>query len=191
MLRAMGIDEEVRALLEAGDVERAVTRVIEAHGRAVYGYLAGMHDPDDADDVWSAWQQDVLRGLSGFRFEASLRSWLFRVAWRASARFRGEPWRRRGVPLPDSAASRLAASIAGESRLPGGRKDTLRRLRLQLSPEDQTLYVLRVDKDLEWAEVAAVLAEAGEPVAEAALRKRFERVKARLVELARAEGLLE
>jgi RNA polymerase sigma-70 factor (ECF subfamily) len=39
--------------------------------------------------------------------------------------------------------------------------------------------------------VATVLAEDGEAVDEVALRKRFERLKGKLAELARAEGLLE
>jgi RNA polymerase sigma-70 factor (ECF subfamily) len=39
--------------------------------------------------------------------------------------------------------------------------------------------------------VATVLAEEGAPVDEAALRKRFERLKDRLAAMAREEGLLE
>jgi len=191
MLRPMRVDDRVAALLQAGEADGAATAVIETLGPAVLGYLASMHDEDDARDVFQAWSNDVWRGLPGFRFEASLRAWAFRLAWHASSRFRRDPWRQRGVPLADSAASRLAASIAGASQLPGGRKDTLRRLRQRLPPEDQTLLVLRVDKELEWTEVAEVLGEAGAPVEPATLRKRFERIKGRLEALAREEGLLE
>jgi RNA polymerase sigma-70 factor (ECF subfamily) len=187
----MRVDDRVAALLQAGEADGAATAVIETLGPAVLGYLASMHDEDDARDVFQAWSSDVWRGLPGFRFEASVRAWAFRLAWHASSRFRRDPWRQRGVPLADSAASRLAASIAGQSRMPGGRKDTLRALRLRLPPEDQTLLVLRVDKDLEWSEVADVLAEDGQRPEEAALRKRFERIKDRLAAMAREEGLLE
>ena len=51
--------------------------------------------------------------------------------------------------------------------------------------------MLRLDRDLSWREVATVMSAEGEPVDEAALRKRFERVKARLAQRAREEGLLE
>ena len=52
--------------------------------------------------------------------------------------------------------------------------------------------MLRVDRGLSWGEVALVLAdEQGEPVEESALRKRFERLKDKLAERARQEGLLE
>lgn len=187
----MRIDDRVAALLEAGEPDGAAAAAIEALGPAVLGYLASMLDEDDARDVFSRWAEDVWRGLPGFRFEATLRAWAFRLAWHAASRFLRDPWRRRGVPLADDAASRLAASIAGQSRMPGGRKDTLRALRLRLPPEDQTLLVLRVDKDLEWVEVAEVLSEGGAPVEAATLRKRFERIKDRLATMAREEGLLE
>jgi RNA polymerase sigma-70 factor, ECF subfamily len=72
------------------------------------------------------------------------------------------------------------------------RRQGIERLRAMLTPEERTLLVLRLDRDLSWREVAIVLEEEqGEPVEEAALRKRFERVKERLVRLARDEGLVE
>lgn len=51
--------------------------------------------------------------------------------------------------------------------------------------------MLRVDRELEWDEVAAVLSAEGAPVEAATLRKRFERLKDKLAERARQEGLLE
>jgi RNA polymerase sigma-70 factor (ECF subfamily) len=52
--------------------------------------------------------------------------------------------------------------------------------------------VLRVDRGLAWGEVALVLGdERGVPVEESALRKRFERLKEKLAERARLEGLIE
>jgi RNA polymerase sigma-70 factor (ECF subfamily) len=53
------------------------------------------------------------------------------------------------------------------------------------------MIILRFDRGLSWTEVAQVLAAGGAPVDEAALRKRFERLKKRLRELAIAEGLLD
>ncbi|MGN6107017.1 MAG: sigma-70 family RNA polymerase sigma factor, partial [Kofleriaceae bacterium] len=70
-------------------------------------------------------------------------------------------------------------------------KDRMRALRDQLEPDDRTLLILRVDRDLQWREIAQVLlgdqADAAELDRHAAtLRKRFERVKQRLRELASA-----
>jgi RNA polymerase sigma-70 factor, ECF subfamily len=183
-------DDQVAALLRRGEVDEAASAAIRAHGPAVLGYLVSLLGEDDAGDVFSATAEDAWRGLPAFRFECSLRAWLFRLAWHAASRFLRDPWRRRGQALPSSAASRLAASIAGSSRLPGGDRDALRALRGRLTAEEQTLLVLRVDKELEWEEVAEVLAGSEEAATPAALRKRFERIKGRLAQLAREEGLL-
>jgi hypothetical protein len=70
-------------------------------------------------------------------------------------------------------------------------KDRVAHLRAALDPQDQALLFLRVDQKLPWNDVAAVLAAEGEPVEVAALRKRFERAKARLRELAVRDGPIE
>jgi RNA polymerase sigma-70 factor, ECF subfamily len=64
-------------------------------------------------------------------------------------------------------------------------------LRAELPVEDRTLLVLRLDRELEWDEIAAVLGAEGVPVSAAALRKRYERLKARLERRAREEGLID
>jgi len=144
----MALDDEVAALLARGAVDEAATAALEALGPAVLGYLASLHPEDDAHDVFAVFAEDLWRGLPGFRGESSLRSWAFRLAWHASARWRRDLWRRRGERLPTSAASRLAASIAA-SRLPVSRKDALRQLREALDPEERRLLMLRDDQELE------------------------------------------
>jgi RNA polymerase sigma-70 factor (ECF subfamily) len=200
----MDLERRVESLLAAGDLSAAVSAMVEAHGASVYGYLRTLLDEDEAGDVYSQWAEDVLRGLPGFRFECTLRSWAFKLAWHAAARHRRDPYRARRERLPSSAASRLPAPAAPSSMLPGGRRDRLRRLRESLPPEDQTLLFLRIDRELEWEEIADVLAgggdgegggdgpaAAGEPASAVALRKRYERLKDRLARLAREEGLLD
>ncbi len=185
------VEGRVVAHLEAGDPRAAATAAIEGYGPAIYGYLCTLLDEDDARDVFSIWAEDVWRGLPGFRRECSLRAWAYKLARHASARFHRDPYRARGERLPSSAASRLAASVAASSMLPGGRRERLQKLRTSLPPDDQTLLVLRIDKELEWEEIAAVFAGSGEDVTPVALRKRFERLKDRLARLARDEGLLD
>ena len=88
-------------------------------------------------------------------------------------------------------ASRLAASIADSAQLPGGRREALRQLRGALDADDQQLLSLRLDRELEWEELAQLLSEGGPLVTAAALRKRYERLKERLGRLAQEAGLLE
>ncbi len=185
------VEARVHACLSDGRPDLAATALIEGYGPAILGYLCTLCGDDDAQDVFSTFAEDAWRGLPGFRRECSLRAWSYRVAWHASARFHRDPYRRRAQHLPSSAASRLAASIAASGMAPGSRRDRLRQLREKLDPEDQTLLVLRIDRELEWEEIAAVLASGGPPVQAAALRKRFERLKDRLGEMAREAGLID
>lgn len=187
----MDTGETVEELLALGDVEGATTQAIGRHGPAVYGYLRTLLEEDDAREVYSQWAEDLWRGLPGFRGECTLRAWAFRIAWHAAARFWRDPYRARGERLPPSIASRLAQSVVPSSLLAGGRRDRLQRLRDSLDPEDRTLLALRIDRELEWNEVAAVLAADGEDVSAPALRKRFERLKDRMAQLAREQGLLD
>ena len=185
------VETRVLALADAGQVDSAATAAIEGYGAAVFGYLRSLLDEVDARDVYAQWAEDLWKGLAGFRREASLRAWSYRLAWHAACRLHRDPFRARGTRLPTSAASRLAASVAASTVATGSRRAGLDRLRAQLPPEDRTLLTLRLDRELEWDEVAEVLSAQGEPVTAAALRKRFERLKERLRELAREEGLLD
>ena len=75
-------------------------------------------------------------------------------------------------------------------------KSEIRRLRDELSAEDQLVLVLRVDKGLEWRDIAMALADQDldDPALareSARLRKRLQLATARLRELATERGLLE
>jgi RNA polymerase sigma-70 factor (ECF subfamily) len=189
---ATHLETELAAHLARGEVDRAATLAIEGYGPAVLGYLGSMLDEDDAQDAFSLFAENLWRGLPAFRWECSARAWAFRLAWFAVARLMRDPYRRHGQRLPTTAASRLAASVAASTTLAReARSDRFRKLREALDPEDRTLLVLRLDRELPWEEIAQVLSTDAAPVTAAALRKRFERLKARLAELARAEGLLE
>ena len=72
----------------------------------------------------------------------------------------------------------------------------IRRLREELAEPDQMLLILRVDRSMEWREIAAALADedlAGDALERetARLRKRFQFLTEKLRELARARGLLD
>lgn len=71
-------------------------------------------------------------------------------------------------------------------------KASIRRLREQLSKEEQSLLILRVDRGLDWQDLAPIWAGDREDdlAKEAArLRKRFQRTKAKLRRLAEEAGL--
>lgn len=195
MRPSVGRDETpngaILAALDAGDAPRAATLAIEAYGPELLGYvLAVLGDEDAAGDVFSDLCEHLWRGITRFRRTSSVRTWAYAIAWRRVQRHLRDLARRRARPLRTGEASQLAANVRS-SVAPWLRdtvKDRIHDLRRQLSPEEQTLLVLRVDRQLSWQDVAQVM---GGGVDEAAVRKRFERVKEKLRRLASEAGLLE
>lgn len=187
----MAVDDEVLERLRGGAREEALRLALGAYGPGVLGYLENvLGDADDARDVFQIFAEDLWEWLPGYR-GGSLRAAAYRIGRHAAARFRREAWRRRRERMRTTMASRIAASIASpESRLASKPGDRLALLRAALDPDERTLLILRLDRELPWSEVAEVLSEDGDPVDSAAVRKRFERVKEKLAKLAKAQGLL-
>ncbi len=183
----------IRALLERADTRGAAGEVLRAIGPKILGYQrAVLRDEDDAADAFSLFAETLWKSLPSFRWESSLKTWTFRIAWTAAQRIRSDAFRRRGRRLMTSEASRLAEEIRTHSAVRREvQADRLSRLRASLTPEEQTLLVLRIEQELSWDDIASVLSGDGPPVQAPALRKRFERLKERLGKMARAEGLLE
>jgi RNA polymerase sigma-70 factor (ECF subfamily) len=77
--------------------------------------LCGHHA--DAEDAVQETFVDVYRGLSGFRGDASLSTWIYRIAIRAALRVRGRA-KSRTVTLPDDllAGVDLSADLKDEAQ---------------------------------------------------------------------------
>jgi RNA polymerase sigma-70 factor (ECF subfamily) len=189
----MAAEEDVEALLAAGDLEGAATTAIRTFGPRILGYLrAVLRDEGDASEAFAGFAEDLWRGLPRFRRECAFRSWAYKIAWNAALHVRDDAFRRRGRRLETGEASRLAEEIRRSSIARVEHEHSaLDRLRDALTPEERTLLVLRVDQQLPWDEIAEIVTGEGEVVTAATLRKRFERLKDRLAALARAEGLVE
>ncbi len=187
------VEGRVFGRLDAGDAREAASVAIESYGPAVFQYLSRTLDGDDALDVFQQWAEDLWRGLPGFRRECRLRTWGFKLAYHAFSRFHRDAYQARRRRLPSSAASRLAASVARSSQMAAdARREQLRKLEAELTPEDRALLHLRHDRELSWDETAEILS-AGDatPVTAVALRKRYERIKEKLGRMAKAAGLIE
>jgi len=194
--RSPVIEDEVRRLLGDGDVHAAVTAVIRGLGPEVLGFLHVLTgNPNDAGDVFSDLCVRIWKSLQGFRGDSSLRTWTYVLARRAFYDHRDQraAWRERHTPLTGD--QELDATIArvrthSTSQLREQRASRVQRLRARLTADDQALLTLRIDRNLEWRDIAQVLADAPISDAEqftraaAALRKRFERVKAALRRMA-------
>ncbi|HEY1694622.1 MAG TPA: sigma-70 family RNA polymerase sigma factor [Polyangiaceae bacterium] len=179
------VERIVRAEHAAGDLAGAATRVLRSYGPEVLGFLvAALRDDREASEVYARACADLWVGLPAFRWECSLRTWLYTLARNAAHAYRRDPHRRRRVGLEehpelDEIAARDRTATAPYLRSES--KIRVRELRATLSPDDQMLLTLRVDRAMSWCEIALVMGDGDDPArAAAALRKRFERVKERL-----------
>ena len=192
------LEASIRTFREAGEHEAALEAAIRGYGAELLGFLAGvLQSVDDARDVFSDACEDLWRGLPGFRAQASFRTWAYVVTRNALHRYlrarRQRHWTARTIPAAIDRA-RTATPIYLQTAV----KQRVLQLRAQLSEEERELLVLRVDRAMSWTDLALILADPHEvPTGDslgrmaAAHRKRFERVKERLRELARREGLLD
>lgn len=187
------LEAQIGHLLEASDLPSAAAAILRGYGPDILGYLNALaHEEERADDVFSQFCEDLWRGLPGFRRDASVRTWTYQLAWHAWLRNQRDTYRRRGSPLVTEEMSQLAAEIRTTTAryLKTEAKDAVARLREQLSPGEQSLLILRVDRGLSWAEVAAVMSTPDEHLDGSTVAKRFQRVTARLQKLAKEAGLL-
>lgn len=190
---AKEVELAVLEALDRGDLNGAATTAIRGYGAAVLTYLRSvLRDEPRAGDAFSQWAECLWRGLGGFRREASVRSWVFRLAWNCALHVRDEAWNRKGRRFETGDASALAESIRTRTAVAmEGRRRALDELRRELSHEDETLLVLRIDQELSWKEISDVLTrEEGAAVDANALMKRFERLRDRLRRMAAKRGLL-
>lgn len=201
------LDQQVRDCLQRGDVDGATTATLEHYGPELLGFLlALLRSPVDAGDAFSDASLDVWRGLPGFQWHSSLRTWLYVLTRRAAYRLVRDPHRRHDRAVALSAVSRLSKLTVTlcNTTLPRleSQHDVLAEIRSQLAPDDQVLLVLRVDRNMAWREIAEVLdqgelEQAGETalasesseVVAARLRKRFMRIKAQIREMAQKAGI--
>ena len=190
---APAVETRITQALACGDHDGAAAEAIRGFGPGILGYLSRvLGSRDDASDAFSFFAEQLWRGMPGFAGRSSVRVWAYRVAWSAAVRLRSDAWFRRRERFPTSMASRVAGEVLSQTAVVREHESAeLARLRAALEPEEQSLLVLRVDRGLSWREVAEVMAGEGQELDEPALRKRFERVKAKLARLAQEEGLIE
>jgi RNA polymerase sigma-70 factor (ECF subfamily) len=187
------VESSIRALLDTGDLRSAATTVMREYGPQILGYQrAVLRDEGAAEEAFSRFAEGLWKGLARFRGEAAALTWAYRIAWGAVREVRREPYRRRARRLDTSEATQLVNEVrtSTASHLRSGARSAMERLRAGLDPAEQTLLILRLDRDLAWKDVALILSRDGLSLDEGAVRKRYERVKAKLRRLASVEGLL-
>ncbi len=187
------LERDIRIHLDAGRLAEAASAAVRGYGPQILGWMRSSMPPGDADDAFGVFCESLWKQLGGFRAEASLLTWAYHLAMGAARRVIADPYRKRGGALATAELEGLAQEVRSTTaiHLRQSTADALAKLRSQLDFEEQTLLILRIDRDLSWTEIAEVFSEQGKPVGEPALRKRFERLKDKIKKLAVDEGLLK
>jgi RNA polymerase sigma-70 factor (ECF subfamily) len=200
-------EAEINAACQAGDHGGAVTLLLQTYGEELLSFLiTRLGDRSHADEAFSMLAEELWLALPKFEFRSSVRTWAYMVARHVAARYARAPVRRKDRNLTLSRNGQLSQLVEQlRSRTEIYRqteaKNQVRALREQLEPDDQTLLILRVDRQMEWRDIALVmntsedsaqvnLDDAALEREATRLRKRFERVKAQLKSLAKQAGLL-
>jgi RNA polymerase sigma-70 factor (ECF subfamily) len=185
------VDARVRTLIDNGEIDAATTLALDTFGAELVGWLCSMLGEADAHDAFSILGEELWKSLRVFDSRCSVRTWCYMLARAATSRIRSRPARQRELLVSEIPSVAHAVTQVWSTTVRGAAReaDVYARIRAELSEEDQTLLVLRVDKDLPWRDIAVVLCGAAASDEEvtrkaATLRKQFERVKAQLKELA-------
>lgn len=188
------LEASLKRSFDAGDLDATMTAAIEGYGNELYGFLVGLaRDRALAGDVFGATCEALWKALPRFRWDSSFRVWAYTVARHEFLRSTRETNRARHrvpisqLPSIQQAVDRVRSTAPAHQRTDV--KDRFAQVRAQLAPDEQILLGLRLDRQMEWNEIARILAagDAGAVARDAAaLRKRYERLKIRLRRLLEA-----
>lgn len=180
-------EHRIRAACEAKAWDAATTVALETYGPELLSYLvAVLRNASDADDVFGVVAESLWKSLPEFRWQSSFRTYAYTVARHAYLKHVRSPRQRaRAVPLSSPSAEHLVAQLRSRTAtyLRTETKDKIAQLRAQLDPEDQTLLILRINRQLPWRDIARIMSDGDDDEVDrraAALRKRFERLKEEL-----------
>jgi RNA polymerase sigma-70 factor (ECF subfamily) len=204
--RAVG-EAQIKTACEAGDHEHAMTLLLQIYAEELLSFLiARLRDRGHGEEAFSLLAEDLWLGLPRFEFRSSVRTWAYTVARHVAARYARAPGRRKDRNLTFSRNVQLSQLVEQvRTRTAAYRrtdvKNQMRALRDKLDPDDQMLLILRVDRRMEWRDLAMVMSAGEDPTGgglndeeldreSTRLRKRFERVKEELRRLGRESGLL-
>jgi len=186
-------DSELRELCEQRRLHDALTRGLSQIGAEIMSFLAAsLRDETETREGFSIFCAALWEALPTFRWECSFRTWSYVLARHAIGRVVRERGRAKALVALPPEIEEVAASV--RSATPEYLRTNMRKkvaaLRRDLEPEERELLILRINRELSWDEIARVELGPGEhdaaaiARAAAALRKRFERLRAKIKEKA-------
>lgn len=194
-------ESAIRGPWTVGNFSAAAGAAIAQYGPEIFRYLAAdLGDVELANEAFSQFCESLFRALPRYEWRSSARTWAYTIARRCAVNVRRAVWRdkQRSTELTDSRVASIAQQVRSATLpfLRTARRTALLQLRDELPEQDKLLLVLRLERRLEWLDVARVVLD-DENVddeelhrASARLRKRYQLMKERLRERSQAMGLV-
>ena len=137
---------------------QAFDLIVKKYQRRIYWHVRKMViDHDDADDLTQETFVKAWQHLAGFRGQAQLYTWLYRVATHACLSFLKKKRRRHFLPLTDVAAG-LGAKLDQGAHLDGDAIALrLQRALLRLPDKQRLVFNMKYFDDLTYEEISQIL----------------------------------
>ncbi len=140
-------------MAETPDFEQLLAEYHAPLGRLCYFYFAG--DPDAQKDLYQEISIAIWRALPGYRGEASVRTWLYRVAHNVALTHRRKQRRHAGLFKFSDPAELTRRPAPQSDAVADDRWLALRSAIFELAAEDRQLMLLHLE-GLSLAEIEAV-----------------------------------
>ena len=185
------MDETLIRQAAAGD-QNAFAALLAAYQKPVYNLALRMTgNPDDALDLSQEAFLRAWRGLSGYRFDASFSTWLYRLTGNVCIDFLRRRKKEKTIPLYYTDEENEEQELPLPHPAPAAEDQALLRLEqsqvaeamAKLEPEYRQALILRVIDGLSYAEIAAAT-----DVPEGTVKSRIARAREKMRRLLKKTG---
>ena len=131
----------------------------------IFHYLSGMAGKDNAEDLTQVVFEKVSRGISNFRGESSLATWIYRIATNAALDHNRSSSARRTIISLDTIDTNCDCNILSDEKLPDADQGLMRRemnacihrIVKQMPESERAVLILSEFEGLKNREIADIL----------------------------------
>lgn len=139
--------------------EEAFTLVLKKYQQKIYWHIRRMViDHDDADDIVQEVFIKVWKNLDGFREDAQLYTWIYRIATNECITFLNKKKQRHQVSLEDENSAYLADTLSDSSHFDANKAQRKLQEAILLLPDKQRLvFNMKYFEDLKYDEISEIV----------------------------------
>jgi RNA polymerase sigma factor (sigma-70 family) len=149
-------DEELAARFRAGERNVSFTMLVERYQKRIYlsaRRLAG-GDHDEADDIAQETFVKMYDALDGFRGEAKLYTWLYRIMMNAVIHRSRKKKTRNAVSVDDVSETLVSNELTPDGRMEKAETRLIEEAIELLPPKQREVFLLRFYDELPYEEIA-------------------------------------